>query len=181
MLSNTVEDKIIMRFASERYAEEVYSAVKENYEHLSEWMPWATKDYSVNSAKEFIKLNLQRYAENELCDYFIFQDDKFVGTIGFNRPDIVNSSVEIGYWLDKNHTGRGIITKCCREIVDYAFGELELNRIVIRCATGNKKSQAIPERLGFKKEGISRQAEKLNDKFVDLIIYSMLKEDWKDI
>ena len=179
MLSHKIEENLELRLVSERYAEDVLSIVKENFEHIHEWMPWATKDYSINSAKDFIKMNRQRYADNEITDFFIFEDKKLVGVIGFNSPDFANKSIEIGYWLGKKSTGKGIITKCCQALIDYVFNELQLNRIVIRCATGNKKSQAVPERLGFTKEGTARQAELLHDSFVDLIVYSILKEEWE--
>ena len=56
--------------------------------------------------------------------------------------------------------------------------ELQLNRIEIRAAIGNVKSQAIPEKLGFAKEGCVREAEWLYDHYVDHIIYGMLKSDF---
>lgn len=64
-------------------------------------------------------------------------------------------------------------------MVDYAFNELNLNRVEIRCAVENKKSRAIPERLHFVNEGCIRQAEWLYDHYVDHIVYGMLKEEWK--
>ena len=54
-----------------------------------------------------------------------------------------------------------------------------LNRIEIKCAVGNNKSRAIPQKLQFKQEGILRQAELLNGKFIDLYLYAMLKEEWE--
>jgi ribosomal-protein-serine acetyltransferase len=63
--------------------------------------------------------------------------------------------------------------------VDYAFSGLKLNRVEIACATENKKSQAIPKRLGFTEEGIARQAEWLYDHYVDHIVYGLLASDWK--
>ncbi len=179
MLSHQVEENLELRLVSERYAEELLAVVKDNFEHLNEWMPWAKKDYSIDSAKQFINMNRKRFAENELTDFFIFESNKFVGVVGFNSPDFLNRSIEIGYWLDKNNTGKGIITKCCKVVIDFAFEELNFNRIAIRCATENFKSQAIPERLGFTKEGVSKEAEWLHEKFVDLIVYSMLKKEWK--
>ncbi len=181
MLSYRVEENLELRPVSKRYAEELFSVVRKNFEHLNEWLPWAKEDYSIESAKEFIKMNRQRYAEYEISDYFIFENQKIIGLIGFNHPDFQNKSIEIGYWLDKDQTGKGIISKCCRVLIDYVFNELGLNRIVIRCATENKKSRAIPEKLGFMREGTARQDEWLHDRFVDLEIYSMLKEEWKDI
>jgi ribosomal-protein-serine acetyltransferase len=64
-------------------------------------------------------------------------------------------------------------------VLEYSFGRMGLNRIEIRCATENLKSRAIPERLGFKDEGIIRDAEWLYDHYVDHIIYGMLESQWR--
>lgn len=181
MLSYQVEENLEMRLVSKSYAEELTSVVKENLDYLHEWLPWATEDYSVETAKDFVKMNLEGFAKNEFPSNFIFYNDKLVGGIGFNNVDKSNQNAEIGYWLKKDSQGNGIITKCCQVIIKFGFYEMNLNRIVIRCATGNTKSQAIPEKLCFKKEGIEREAENLHGKFIDLIVYSMLKKEWKDI
>ncbi|HUP80906.1 MAG TPA: GNAT family protein, partial [Pirellula sp.] len=99
------------------------------------------------------------------------------GMIGFHEIDLANHAASIGYWLSSTFQGRGIMTRACRAVVDHARKDLDLNRVVIRCATENRKSRAIPERLGFHLEGIQREAEWLNDRFVDLAAYSLLKSD----
>jgi ribosomal-protein-serine acetyltransferase len=83
----------------------------------------------------------------------------------------------MGYWLDAAHQGKGIMTAACREMIKHAFQELDLHRVVIACATENLRSRAIPERLGFKLEGVARQSEWLYDHFVDHAIYALLRPD----
>jgi ribosomal-protein-serine acetyltransferase len=73
------------------------------------------------------------------------------------------------------------MTKSCIAYINYAFNELKLNRVEIRCAVENSKSRAIPEGLGFKNEGTIREAEWLYDHFVDHIVYGMLARDWKGV
>jgi ribosomal-protein-serine acetyltransferase len=51
--------------------------------------------------------------------------------------------------------------------------------VEIRAAVENKKSRAIPERLGFLFEGVERDGEWLYDHFVDLAVYGMLAADWR--
>jgi ribosomal-protein-serine acetyltransferase len=58
------------------------------------------------------------------------------------------------------------------------FKELGLNCVELACAVGNARSCAIPERLGFTREGVLRQREWLYDHFVDHVSYSMLAAEW---
>ena len=101
------------------------------------------------------------------------------GTIGCHALGHLNHSAEIGYWLGKAFEGKGIMTRACKALVSYAFKDLQMNRIQIRCATGNVRSCAIPQRLGFTREGVMRQSEWLYDHFVDLVLYSMLADEWR--
>lgn len=75
--------------------------------------------------------------------------------------------------------GKGIVTRAARALIDYTFDELELNRAEIHCAEGNRKSRAIAQRLGFRQEGILRRSGLLYDRYVDMVIYGMLKEEWR--
>jgi ribosomal-protein-serine acetyltransferase len=59
------------------------------------------------------------------------------------------------------------------------FDEVELHRVTIQCGTGNHRSCAIPERLGFSREGVLREAEWVNDRWVDLVVWGMLASDWR--
>ena len=54
-----------------------------------------------------------------------------------------------------------------------------LNRVEIRAAPENRRSRAIPERLGFTEEGTLRQAERVGERYLDSAVYAMLAEDWK--
>ena len=64
------------------------------------------------------------------------------------------------------------------DVTTHAYEEWHLNRIEIRVAVGNVRSAAIPERIGFVKEGVLRQAERHGDEFKDNVVYSMLASEW---
>jgi ribosomal-protein-serine acetyltransferase len=103
------------------------------------------------------------------------------GYIGLNRIDWANYRTEIGYWIGASFQGRGIMTRSCRAMLAYAFDELKLNRVEIYCAVDNLRSRAVPERLGFRKEGVMRQAERVHERYHDLVCYSMLAAEWRDL
>jgi len=90
----------------------------------------------------------------------------------------VHRSGELGYWLAQSHCGRGIMTKGCRTLLSYAFGDLALNRVRMSVASGNQRSRAVAERCGFYEEGVLREHEWLYDRFVDHVTYGLLWRDW---
>ena len=174
-----VDNTLAMVLIDYHHAETLYQLVKVNRLHLREWLPWVDHMRSVEDFRKYINISKQRYANHTEIGYVILKDHVMIGRLGLYNIDLINKNASIGYWLDKDWMGQGIITRCCKAIIDEGFSHLQLNRIEIRAATANVKSQAIPQRLGFKKEGIIRQGEFVNNQFVDLYVYSMLKEEWQ--
>jgi ribosomal-protein-serine acetyltransferase len=173
-------DEIELRPYIESDAEEIFAAVKANYEHLRPFLLWVTPDYDLEGAKQFIEDSQKAAEEKKRQGFGIFENGKLIGSIGFNKFNWEAKTTEIGYWLAKDFSGRGIITKACKVLIDYAFDELKLNRIEIRCATENVRSGAVPERLGFKLEGVLRQNHLRHSRLYDEAIYGLLEKDWKN-
>lgn len=174
-----VDEKIELRSFAENDAEDILALVKENYEHLRPFLHWVTEDYSIESAHEFIKLTQADFAEKKSQPLAIFYSGKFVGVIGFVNFGWGSRHTEIGYWIAKDSEGKGIITKSCKALIDYAFNDLNMNRVEIRCAIENVKSRAVPERLGFQLEGTLRQFLWRHTRFYDMAIYGILAEEWE--
>jgi ribosomal-protein-serine acetyltransferase len=179
MLHFQIENEIHLRPFVATDAEELFSAVRANFEHLHTYMHWATEDCDLEAIREFIRQSQISAAEKKNQELGIFLNHKLVGTIGFVLFNWASRRTEIGYWIAKDFEGQGIITKSCRELINYAFEKLELNRIEIRCATENVRSRAVAEKLDFKLDGILRQSEWRHTRFFDMAIYSMLREEWK--
>src|SRR5688500_5886257 len=175
-----VDDTFVLELIDHHHAEALYQLVTNNRQHLREWLPWVDHMRSVDDFRKYINSSKQRYANHSEMGYVVMAGETMVGRVGLYNIDLTNKSASIGYWLSKQWLGKGIITRCCKTVINEGFSRLQLNRIEIRAATENHKSQAIPERLGFKKEGIIRQGEFVNNQFVDLYVYSMLKEEWEN-
>jgi ribosomal-protein-serine acetyltransferase len=105
-------------------------------------------------------------------------DGAIVGIAGFLGVNWPHGSTSIGYWLSERHQGRGLMTDAVRTLIDRAFGEWSLHRVEIRAATGNARSRRIPERLGFREEGVMREAERIGERYNDLAVYGLLAPEW---
>ena len=179
MFDYQIDENLKLILPQPHHAAELTKVLRENLEHLKLWMVFATDDFSIEKAREFIGFNLKQFSENGSFTTFVLLEEKLVGGIGFHSLDSKNKNAQIAYWLAKEAQGKGIMTRCCRVLFDYLFDEFELNRIQVNCNVENIKSRGIPERLGCQLEGIHRQIEFHNNSFRDLAVYAMLKEDWK--
>jgi ribosomal-protein-serine acetyltransferase len=179
MFSHDIGPDLVLRLLEERHSDQLFALTDKNRAYLREWLPWVDSTTSPDDTRGFIRHTLQQLAENDGFQAGIWFRGQLVGVIGFHGINWNNKKTEIGYWLSADFQGQGIMTLCCGALVQYAFEELGLNRVEIRCATGNAKSCAIPERLGFTREGVAREAEWLYDRFVDQAVYGMLAREWK--
>jgi ribosomal-protein-serine acetyltransferase len=93
----------------------------------------------------------------------ILYEGEIAGTIGFNQLNKANRIGVIGYWLGDKFQGKGIMTRAFKAFINYGFKELGLNRIEVRVAVENKKSRALPERLGFTELGVIPNGFRMKD------------------
>ena len=177
MFKYQLDDQIELRMLGLEHAYALYTLVDENRQHLREWLPWIDQTQSVENTKEFIQLTLKQYVDNNGIQAGIWVKGQLAGVIGYHMFNWQHKYTSIGYWLGEGYQGKGIMTKACETFINYAFDTLDMNRIEIRCASGNYRSQAIPKRLGFKEEGRIRCGEWLYDHYVDHIIYGLIAVD----
>jgi ribosomal-protein-serine acetyltransferase len=173
-----VDENIRLESTAQNHAAKLFNAINNNRTHLSKYLPWVDSMQSVEDAEVYIEKCELLFRQKEEVSFVIMYKDKLVGRIGLHHMNLQNKIAAIGYWQDKGVEGQGIITKSCIALINYGFEDLGLHRIEIKAATNNLKSQAIPERLNFKKEGILRQAELVNNEYLDLVLFSMLSHEW---
>ncbi len=178
--SYKVDDEIKLHVPQGFYAEEVYPVIMENYDHLRKWVPWLPDGYNIESTRSTYEDSFNAARDSRYLWLLIRYNKKIVGGIGLNKFDFQNRTTEIGYWLSAEYEGKGIVSRSCKALIQYAFDDLGFNRIEIKCAVENKRSRAVPEKLGFTEDGVFRESEWLYDHFVDRIIYSLLAKDWKE-
>lgn len=171
-------DKITLKWLEEKHAAQLLQLRNTNYDFLAEWLPWVPTMETEADFSAYIQRCRQKKYEGLEIPMVVFVKDQLAGRIGINYID-ANRTGAIGYWIAEAFGGKGVITKACKAIIEYGFTEAGLNRIEIKCGTKNFRSQAIPERLGFTKEGMLRQGEFLNGAYIDLFLYSLLQEEWE--
>jgi ribosomal-protein-serine acetyltransferase len=179
MFELRVNENVALRLRDESHAKETFWLIKKNDAHLRPWMKWIDKVESLKDSISNVELNIEEWELKTDLHLGIFRDGVMVGMISLHGINYLDHKAYIGYWLDEDNVGRGIMTASVRRLIEYGYNELGLNRIEIRAGADNLRSRAIPERLGFKLEGRLRASEFVNGKYVDLVIYGLLKDEYK--
>ena len=178
MFEFVVDDAVVLKLLEYRDAEQLFELTDSSRLYLREWLPWVDGTKNAEDTKSFIEMTKKQFASNNGFQAGIWYKGNLAGVIGFHGMNGANRSTSIGYWISERYQKSGVMTKSCKALIEYAFRELKLNRVEIRCAEKNLRSRAIPERLGFVNEGMIREAEWLYDHFVDHVVYGVLAREW---
>jgi ribosomal-protein-serine acetyltransferase len=179
MFQRAVAPGIEMRQFRREDAEPAFAVVDRHRDYLRRWLPWVDGTRSAEDVLQFIGRTLDEFETNRNPQAGIWVDGVLSGSMGCHPIDWAHRNSSIGYWIRPDLQGRGIVTQCCEVMLDHLFKELGLHRVEIRCGTGNTRSCAVPARLGFTREGVAREAEWVSDRWIDLVIWSMLQEEWE--
>jgi ribosomal-protein-serine acetyltransferase len=160
----------MIRLIQHTDAERIWALVELNREYLRKWLPWLDGNISIDDTRKFITDSLTGY-EQKTSMVHVIVDDQVCGICGFNTFNPSIKAGFIGYWISKDHQGKGLVTEACRALEDIGFGSLGLNKIEIHVANGNVPSRKVAERLGYIETGSILDAEWLYDHYVDHVIY----------
>jgi ribosomal-protein-serine acetyltransferase len=173
-----IDEELELRQLEKGDSKDIFRTIDSQREYLGKWLPFVEFTKKESDSEEFVDSVLSVPTEKSEYIFTIRKCNEFAGLIGFKDSDRLNKKTEIGYWLSEGFQKQGIVTKAVEKLCEYAFNELDMNRVQIKCAVGNVPSKNVPKRMGFKLEGIERQGELLSGNiFTDLEIYSKLKYD----
>mgnify|MGYP000415696302 CR=1 FL=1 len=156
----------------------IFDQVCRNRAHLGRWLAWVPLTQQVSDSLDFLQHAQQQSDADGLFRGAIVLEGRLVGTIGYHERSVANRSASIGYWLDKDVTGRGVVTRSLHRLVQHGFEDLDLHRIEIRAAVGNEKSWRVAERVGFQREGCLRDVALVNGHFQSHYVYSLLRSEY---
>ncbi|MBY0216289.1 GNAT family N-acetyltransferase [Paenibacillus illinoisensis] len=179
MFKIKIDDFLYLSLLETKDAGELFHLIDTNREHIGKWLKFPSMTVEMEDSKAFIEGTRMRYAKDEGYWLGIWSEGHLVGSIGYLYLDQENKKTEIGYWLGQEYEGKGFITKSIKVLIDYAFDELQFNKIEIGVAADNAKSRAIPEKLGFTREGELRDYEYINGRFLDRVIYGLKAAEWR--
>lgn len=159
------------------FATRYLDIANEERAYLCKWLRWATHAHNEAFFVEFIRKSLQGYAEGKSMTCALVYQQKIVGNVSFNNIDQELKKVEVGYWLSQKYQGMGIMTKAVSFLIEYAFSELNMDKVEIYAAAENIASRRVCERLNMNLEGIISNYENINGDIIDHAVYGIHRTD----
>ena len=138
--------------------------------------------YKLKQAREFIKHSQKGFREKTNQEYALILKETGEVAGCASLLDIASRyrKAEIGYWLGKKFRKKGFVKEAVQLLLKHGFEKMKLNRIVIKCHEGNKRSRKVIEKSGGKFEGIEREGA-INGlgRKTNMRVYSILAQEFK--
>jgi len=159
-------------------AEFIFASIDKCREIFLPWLGWVKYTKEPKDTLSFLQTVDSDWNENKQFVYAIFWDNIFIGVISILNIAWQHKRAEIGYWLDTDYTGKGLMSEAVSLIEKELFAN-DFNRLVIHTDVLNVKSANIPQRLGYVHEGILRQEvySEPNNRYRDINVFSKLKAE----
>jgi ribosomal-protein-serine acetyltransferase len=126
----------------------LYRAVTESMDHLSPWLPWAP-GYSHQAAAEFIGTAATNWASGRAYSYAMTVDGGAIAGGAGLRSEAEPDRMEIGYWVHRAYTRRGLATAASAALTEQAFLLPGIDYVEIYHDPRNVASEGVPRKLGF--------------------------------
>jgi RimJ/RimL family protein N-acetyltransferase len=107
------------------------------------------------------------------------ENGEIIGDIGTHFLDIENKQVEVGCTLAKSQHGKGFAVEGLKKVIGFLFDQLDKHRIIGSIDPNNFQSIKLMENLGFRKEAHFKESILINGKWIDDIVYAILKKEWR--
>lgn len=149
--ASIVTDRLLVCAADPAAAPPVNEAIRESFDQLHAWMPWAGAMPSVDETRAHLEAAAERFRSGAEQSLLIWEKDsaRLLGAIGVHPRSPDPRCREIGYWLRTAATGCGYMTEAVRVTAHAAWTALDLHLIEIRTSARNVASQRVALRAGF--------------------------------
>ncbi|WP_026677039.1 GNAT family N-acetyltransferase [Fictibacillus gelatini] len=174
-------ERIYLRYYTPEDAKELVDLNIRNKEFFQQFsMQYEDSFYTSEFQENKIKEQLKEMEEDKRYTFGIFlkENDRLIGDI--TLAQVVRKHVQssiLGYALDQQYNGKGLMTEAVRLVVKFAFEKLKLHRITAGVSPRNPGSARVLEKAGFQREGLARKNVKINGKWEDHIMFAILEDD----
>ncbi|SEB00121.1 GNAT family N-acetyltransferase [Leifsonia sp. 21MFCrub1.1] len=170
---------LILRVRREQDAGALAAAYQRNRGHLAPWDPTRTEDFFTEAGQLAQTRELLALREMDAAlPLVIAEGDQIAG--GFTLSQLVRGafqSANVGYWLDRDHVGRGLASAALSTLVDAARDDYGLHRLQAATLLANHASQSVLTRAGFERIGVAPNYLNIAGRWQDHVLFQRILHD----
>lgn len=175
-------ERFLLRPFERRDVKPLIEAVHASLPELHEWLPWAHLGYNKDDAQAFVRDSQRAWKDARAFDFVIrrpSEPTRHLGNISVWHVSKAFHTGEIGYWVRTDETAHGVATEVSARMLQVAFDELSMHRVILRIAVGNRASERVAEKLGFTREGVLREEIKVRGQWLDHAVWGLLEHEYR--
>jgi RimJ/RimL family protein N-acetyltransferase len=135
--------------------------------------------FTMDDAKKYIEFSNKKMENHLILAIISKANSKHIGNIALQNINNIVRSAELSIIIgEKSEWGKGIGKEACKLICDHGFLSMNLNRISCGTYENNDTMKKIALFLGMKEEGCRRNAAYKDGRYIDIIEYGVLKEEY---
>ena len=141
------------------------------------WRPHQTRDYT----RRYLEYLVGRYRIGAHYEWAMIHKEtgRMIGTCGFANIDCPNNRAELGYVLNPDYRGQGLVVEAAQRVLRFGFNVLGLHRIEARYMVENKASRRVMDKLGMKFEGVARSSMLVRGVYRDIGTCAILAAEFR--
>ncbi len=175
-------ERLIMRDNIEEDLEELHSLMSDS--EVNKYDSDFNSD-SFDSTRKIFKDSIEEAGKRDRRKFWfaIVEKDsaEYVGQIGITivSDQIKNGVGQMAYFIQKEYWGRGYTTEAAKKIIDFAFEDIGLHKIITGCLTENVASEKVMKKCNMVKEAELVKHVWHENEWKDRVEYRLLREEWE--
>jgi RimJ/RimL family protein N-acetyltransferase len=141
--------------------------------------------YKKSDAEFFVNRCIKWLNKKDKIHYFmeLKQNHKLIGVISVMKIELLNGTAGTGSWVNRKYWKKGYMTEAKITLFEYLFNELGIRKLTSEAISSNVGSNKTNRRLGYRYVGMYKEHSrcKATGKIHDLILYELMKKDWKKV
>lgn len=174
--------RTLTRRMREGDGEAFYHLIQDNASYIEDHFPILIE--SVRTPEEgeaFTRQALAKWLTQEEFAFGIWRVNEadMIGYLHFRNIDWQTPRAEISYFLHQEHAGKGLMTEVMSRMIQFAFRQLQLNKLVLKTLIDNYNSQRLARKVGFRREGdLRHEYRRASGVLLDVMLFGLTREEY---
>jgi ribosomal-protein-alanine N-acetyltransferase len=185
--THVVTERLVLRPPRTTDVAELRRVMRANYEHLRPWSVAPVPGEDPSSLASVSRTILRNRREWKRGQSFVLMvtprgnEDRIIGRVALGGVLLgAFQNAYLGYWIDSEHQGRGLMTEAVRATTMFAFRAAALHRVQAAVMPRNTTSQRLLDKVGYRREGMALRYLCIAGAWEDHVVFAMTAEEWRE-